>query len=267
MKTILSATDFSPSSLNACRYAAFLAKKLGFKLTLFNLYDTPVIHSNSGLYFISYDSLKEKSTEKINKLIKEIKSDFPKLTCESFITSGSLIVELEDFIEKHHIEAVVMGLETKTKLNRFIYGSHTTDIAGKINAPVIIVPEKYKKHQLKSIVLAVDNSEKLKKSQLNHFENFLNISKTKIKLLHVNTDDEIFPAKQLELSLNKKTFKVESIKGKDMIEGVNKFVRKNSVDMVTVISKSHSVFYDLFAESNTKLIAFGSKVPTMSIHE
>ena len=69
MKTIIATTDFTPSSLNACLYAGMLAQKLNCKLTVFNLFDIPVVHSNSGLYFISFASQKKHSELKMKKFL------------------------------------------------------------------------------------------------------------------------------------------------------------------------------------------------------
>ncbi|MEI8136012.1 MAG: universal stress protein [Bacteroidota bacterium] len=54
MKTIIAGTDFSASSVNACKYAAFLAQKLNCKLTLLNMFDAPIVHSNVLLSKYSY---------------------------------------------------------------------------------------------------------------------------------------------------------------------------------------------------------------------
>ena len=73
-----------------------------------------------------------------------------------------------------------MGLEAKDRMSKFIYGSHSIDIAGKIDCPVIIVPSKYKTHKLSKIVLTVDSNEKMHKPTLSGFEKF--VEKSKIKL-------------------------------------------------------------------------------------
>jgi nucleotide-binding universal stress UspA family protein len=91
--------------------------------------------------------------------------------------------------------------------------------------------------------------------------------KLDLKILHVRTADEIFIPKQKELKINGKVSPINSIKAKDIESGVLTFSRKNKVDLVMVLSKHHSVLYDLFAESHTKNIAFTSKVPVMAIHE
>jgi nucleotide-binding universal stress UspA family protein len=267
MKTIIAATDFTPSSLNACSYAAMLAEKLNCKLTVFNLYDIPVVHSNSGLYFISYENVKKINEERMDKFIKKLGAAYPKLEISALLKTGSFKMEIEEFISKHRVEAVVMGLMAKSKLDKIIYGSHSTDIAGRIKAQVIIVPERYKKHQLKSALLSVDNNEKLYHSSLTTIEAFVANLKINLMILHVRTENEIFIPQQKELKINEKICPINSIKAKDIEKGIISFSKKNKADLIMVLSKDHSVLYDLFAESHTKNIAFASKVPVMAIHE
>ncbi|HWY11386.1 MAG TPA: universal stress protein, partial [Bacteroidia bacterium] len=155
----------------------------------------------------------------------------------------------------------------KTKVEKFIYGSHSTDIAGRIKAPVIIVPEKYKKHKLGSVLLSVDNNEKLYHSSLTAFEKFVADSNSDLKVLSVKTEDELFVPKQQELKINHSPVKINTVKAKSIEKGIISFCRKNKADLIAVISKHHSALYDLFAETHTKKIAFASKVPVMAIHE
>ncbi|MDP1803324.1 MAG: universal stress protein [Bacteroidota bacterium] len=267
MKTIIAGTDFTPSSVNACKYAALLAQKLNCKLTIFNLFDAPIIHSNVGLYGISYSTVRKNSFVKTNNLINQLTKLFPKVEINMFVTMGAFKDELETFTSKHTVEAAVMGLETKNKISKFIFGSHGIGIAGKINAPVIIVPENYKKHKLSKVLLAVDNNEKLYKSSLAVFEKFIKDSKTKLQLLHVRTQDEIFDPVTTTMKINGKKLPIEVIPSEDIQDGVKKYCRKADIDLVGIISKKHSPFYNFFVESNTKKIAFATKVPVMAIHE
>lgn len=266
MKTIIAGTDFTPSSINACKYAALLAQKLNCKLTIFNMFEAPIIHSNTGLYGISYTSVRKDSQAKTQKLVALLSKLFPKLKIDLFVTSGAFSDELNTFSASHYVEAAVMGLETKTKFSKFIYGSHGVDIAGKIDAPVIIVPENYKTHKLSSVLLAVDNNEKLLKSSLEDFEIFLSKSKSKVHLLHVRTEDEIFEPVVTALKINGKKRNIEVIKAADIQDGIKKYCRQGDIDLIAIISRKHSLFYNLFVESNTKKVAFAAKVPVLSIH-
>ncbi len=267
MKTVIAGTDFSRSSMNACKYAALLAQKLNCKLVLFNLFEAPVVHSNMGLYGISYSSERKNSENKTEKKIKELKKVFPKLKISEFVTSGSYKEELKYFIKAHQVEAAVMGLESKTKLSKYIYGSHGVNIAGKLDCPVIIVPEKYKKHKISKVLLAVDNNEKLYKSSLKGFEKFILGTKTKLDLLHVRTEDELIHPVMMDLVFSGKKTPVKTVKAKSFENGIKKQVKELKTDLVAIISKKHSVFYNFFSETNTKKIIFMAKVPVMAIHE
>lgn len=267
MKTIIAGTDFTPSSVNACKYAALLAQKLHCKLTIFNMFEAPVIHSNAGLYGLSYSEEHTDSQAKTQKLINQLGKLFPNLQISSFVTNGSFKHELEKFSANHQVELAVMGLETKNRISKFIFGSHGVSIAGKINTPVIIVPEKYKKHKFDTMLLAVDNAKKLHKSTLAGLERFLSKSHSQLHLLHVRTEREILDTAVDALKIAGSTRPVEIIKAKTLEDGVKKYSRKNGADLVTIISREHSVFYDLFLESNTKKIAFAAEVPVMAIHE
>lgn len=268
MKTIIAGTDFTPSSLNACKYAAMLAQKLNCKLIIFNLFQAPLLHSNSGLYGITYSSVKKVSQESADSVVKELSTLFPSIKISAFSTSGTFENELASFTERHRIEAVVMGLEAKTKVSKFIWGSHGVNVVGKINAPVVIVPEKYRAHKLETILLAVDNADKLKTSSFKEIEKIVKTSQTYLKLLHVRTPDELIAPKKIgPLSVNKMKQDVELQKAKTIEDGIKWYCRDNKIDLVAVISRKHSTFYNLFNESVTKRVTFSAKVPVIALHE
>lgn len=267
MRTIIAGTDFTQSSLNACRYAAFLANKLNCKLTVFNLYLSPVIHSNMGLYGISGIEQRQESVNETNKFILQLQREYPKLKIESFVTSGSFDDQLENFTSRHRVEAAVMGLESKDRISKFIYGSHGVNLAGKIAAPVIIVPQKYKKFKLSKIVLAVDNTGKLYRSSLKELEQISKTSKAAVSLLHVRTPDEVISPEMKKVKVSGKAVAIETHRAKSVSQGIKVYCKQVDADLVTIISRKHSVFYNLFNESVTKEVAFAANVPVMALHE
>jgi nucleotide-binding universal stress UspA family protein len=268
MKTIIAGVDFTQSSYNAARYAALLARKLECKLVLFNMFDVPLIHSNSGLYFMSYNSIRDTSVNKLKKFLARLSKEFPKLDMNYFVTTGSFEEEVNTFVKKHHVQMVVLGLATKNRFSKFIYGSHSTDVAGKIDAPVIVVPEKYKEHKIKSLVVAVDNKEKLHKAALHKLEGLRKDAKLNLRMVHVRTEDELFDHKNNNrVEMGAKKYSVEVLSESSLERGLKKYALDHAVDLITVISHRHSALYNMFNETNTKQIAFSSKVPVMAIHD
>src|ERR1700758_604259 len=170
MKTIVAGTDFTKSSINACRYAAMVADRYNYRLVLFNLLEVSWIHANSGLFLLNMYRDRKEHEHKAKKQLDDLKSLFPKLEIGSFVNSGSYKQEIKTFISHHQVELVVMGLAVKNRFYKSIYGSHGVDIAGTLEAPVIIVPEQFKNHTINHVVLAVDNREKLQQTSLKEFE-------------------------------------------------------------------------------------------------
>ena len=267
MQTIVAGTDFTQSSLNACAYAALLADKYKCRLVLFNLYDVSWIHVNSGLFLLETYRERRKNEHKAKKQLEDLKTKFPKIEITTFVNAGSFKKEIKKFTENHQVKLIVMGLAEKNRFYKSVYGSHGVDIAGKLNAPVIIVPEQFKNHTIKHAVLAVDNSEKLHLSSLKEFEFFIKTIKPKVNVLHCRTKDEIIEPVKKVIKLNNVNHKIEEFLTRNLEKGIEKFSQKNHIDLITVISKKHSLFYNLFAESNTRQIAFNAKVPVMAIHE
>ena len=267
MQTIVAGTDFTKSSLNACNYAAMLAEKYKCRLVLFNLNDVSWIHANSGLFLLDMYKTRRANEHKAKKQLEDLKASFPKLEITTFVSSGSFKKEIKTFITHHQVKLIVMGLAEKNRFYKSVYGSHGVDIAGKLEAPVIIVPEQFKKHAVNHVVLAVDSSEKLHLSSLKEFEFLIKTFKPKVDVLHCRTREELFEPVKKTVKLNNLNYTIEVVPAKNLEKGISEFNVKHLTDLVVVISKKHSLFYNLFAESNTRNIAFDSKIPVMAIHE
>lgn len=260
--TILVGIDFTKSSENALNYAIMLAEKSKSALLLFHVFDTPIVHTNSGAYFVEYASLKHNNLARLESYKNNIQAKHPKLKMDVRTTFTSFKEEVKDLAKHAKINYVVLGLETKSKVSKFIYGTTGVDIAGKVDCPVIIVPEKYKEHKLEHSVLAIDNKNKQHAVILKKHQAFMKAHKCTSVNLHVRTEDELIVEK-----IKNKELLVETIEAKDFKTGLAKYMKAKETDMVTLISHSHSFLYNMFAETNTKTIAFQSKVPVMSIHD
>jgi nucleotide-binding universal stress UspA family protein len=262
-KTILVGVDYSKSSDNALGYAALLAKKGKADLMLFHSYEVPVVHTNSGIFFISYTAIKAANTKRLEKYKDKLKEEHPGLNIKIFTIGASFRIELEELQRKHAIQYIVMGLESKSRISKFIYGSHGTSIAGKMNCPVIIVPEKYKTHKIGKAVMAVDNLKTINYDVLKKVKDFSSQFHVLYSNVHIRTQQEF----TFEKSTRSKKLPLEVVEANDFPDGISRYAKEHAKDLIIIVSKSHSAVYNFFNESNTKTIAFRSKIPVMAIHD
>ncbi len=262
-KTILVGIDYTKSSGNAVEYAAMLAEQGNASLMLFHIFEAPVVHTNSGMYFISYKAIKETSETKLENYRDILKEKYPRLHIEILTSSEPFQMQIEDLIRRRKVQYIVLGLETKSRISKFIYGSHGTSIAGKVNCPVIIVPQKYKDHKLVKAILAIDNLQTATYPILKKVKDFSLYFKTGISTVHVKTPANFFFN---DNSAKAKKMKLEVVEAKSFTDGIAEYAKDKNADLITIVSQSHSVLYKFFNETNTKTIAFQSRIPVMAIH-
>lgn len=262
MRNVIAGTDFSIASVNACRYAAMLAKQIGGKLTLFNLYDAPVVHENAELEKFEHD----KNEKQMEKLLAKLVDDFPDVNINYKLTHGAFIDELSELVKSTGHSILVFGLAPKSWFQRFVYGSHSTALAGKVNTPVIIVPSSYRDHRLKKAIVAVDAKSDIYNAPLKTFSRLLESTNVKLMAVHVTGSDGKANLPEKTISINEKSFRINVVPSRSIEKGLNHFTEENNIDLITVLSKSHPVLENVFSESVTKRVAYTAKVPVLAIH-
>lgn len=265
-KTILVGIDYTKSSDNALYYAVMLAKRNKASVMLFHIYETPVIHTYSGAYFISYKEMQGFNMARLNKYKAKLEAKFPRVNFETFATYKSFKAGVSDLIKSRRVHYVVLGLESKSKFSKFIYGTTGLEVVGKISCPVIIVPERYKEHRLTKMVLALDNQKTVESKLMQKVKDFSKNFKAEMNAVHIKTENEFMLIPQKKAETANKKWKVNSVEAKNFETGIFSYVKESKTDLIAVFSHSHSVLYNLFNESNTKLLAFKAKIPVMSIH-
>jgi len=267
IETILVGIDYTKSSDNALEYAIMMAAKSDASIMLFHMYETPVVHTFSGAYFISFTELQAYNQGKLEKYKANLLKKHPRVSIETFATYKTVKAGVDDLIKSRKIHYVVLGLESKTKFSKFLYGTTGLDIAGKISCPVIIVPENYKEHKLKHAILAVDNRKSVSAKLMKKVQKFNKHFGLQKELVHFKTADEfLFQDSKKTRAIDKKTH-AKVVECDNFETGILNYAKSNKVDLIGIVSHSHSLMYNLFNESNTKVLAFKSKVPVMSLHE
>ncbi len=262
MKTILVGVDFSKSSNNTISYAIELAKQSASKILLFHTLTAPVVHTTSGLVFMEGDNFEKDSGKKMESLLAELTKKHKNIQFDIEVSYDDIKERVKKLSKKNKISLAVLGLETKSKISKFIYGTTSVDLTGKIDCPIITVPEKFKHHQIKKIIVSIDNKETISSGLSKRIHSTIDFLGAKAEYIHIQTDDELVIGNK-----NKHPFTLTNIKGRNFQDGISNYAKKSKADAILLISHNYSAFHNLFIDSNSKKIILSSNIPVLSIHK
>ena len=148
MRTVLIPTDFSENALRALAYAQEIFKCTRTVFYLLHAYSdylygdseksTPQDRKRKG------QELHKKTGKRLEVLVRQAEGlpPNPKHRFETIASSDSLVDAVNDFVNQHNVDIVVMGTKGGTSDNKTIFGSYTIQIFKYVVCPVLAIPEK-----------------------------------------------------------------------------------------------------------------------------
>ncbi len=136
-KTILFPTDFSTASDAALSHAETLAKQAGATLLIVHVEEPPLAYGGGELYY----GLPEPNSERIQKMLEDVKPSDPAVPFEHRLTMGDPAAEVVRIAEEESAEMIVMGTHGRTGLTRLLMGSVAEAIVRRSPCPVLTYRE------------------------------------------------------------------------------------------------------------------------------
>ncbi len=274
MKLLLVPTDFSPISDNATKFAMDMAKAMGAKIMLVNMYQIPISFSEVPLVTISIDQLKKISEDKLTELkenIERITTGNVHVYTQSIL--GEVTEEVKKLCDTLHPFAVIMGTRGVSGLGRFFLGSNSLSIIGKIETPVFVIPPGATFKPFRKIGLATDMKDVVQNMPVEEIRQLVNFFNADLHVLNVDYERKHFTSYTPEESLNLDTMLsglnpvYNFIENKDIDEGLNEFAAKNNIDLLVTLPKKHHLLEKILEKSHTRELIYHTTVPLMCIHQ
>jgi len=272
MKTILVPVDFSPTAESAANYAAELGADTKAKLILLNVYSVPVPVADVPVVFIPLDEVEAASLTQLNSLKQRLSGKCTSLEIDVITSAGFAVEEIHAITEKQHVDLIIMGVNGEGKAPG-IFGSNTSAVIKKAKCMVLTVHADTKFKKPEKIGLACDYSSTLPDEVVRKFKEYVALFNSKVAVFDVLKKSELVNYQKavaevnLESSLGDMEHSLYYPSGDNLTKEINEFVEKNNIDTLVMVPHNYPFFQNLFHHSQTKEMAFKSKVPLLTIHE
>lgn len=267
-------TDFSDVAKNAIDFGIELAKISKAKLVLFNVYNIPPLTAAGSMIITSSDMEKQamEGLKKIEKGIYHKHGNNVQVECKC--SKGFPVDEIKYYTDEHPTDLIVMGMEGTDYLTEKLFGNITTSLISKTKCPILVIGEQIKFKGIKRIALASDLKELHHKSIYDTVKQFISLFNAELVVLHVASKHNTVPSVtetissiELDHALLGIKYSMHQVENNDVLEGINEFIKEKEIDMLIMIPRVHSAIRSLLMESETKRMAFHTKVSLLVLNE
>ncbi|MBL0316509.1 MAG: universal stress protein [Flavobacteriales bacterium] len=274
MKNILATTDFTPDSLRAVKYAARLAMDSGARLLVLHATHIPVV---SDTYFdirVTLEELKQEDSKSLTELVKKLQEEFgPELRINKKLQVGFTNDVIRETVKNGDISLVVMGVTHSDRFSEAVFGSTSTSLAGTVDVPVLIVPDKAVYKPWNYVAFAFDQFNIPTGTGVRMLRELMDMDGSKLRFVHVNDnvfndgdDKHLDPLYKMFKGVDMKTYFLRHSPGRTM-EVLMDWVRRHKVSAVVMVARKHNLLWHIFNESHTKKVAFRAHVPVLILSE
>lgn len=279
-RRILVAVDFSEYSMNACRMAFNVAKRLNAKVKILHVYYrlqfptqlpfAEILKDKNELGLL--DRVRKQMLDLCCEIDKKItEGEFPSVNYSYSIREGIVEEEVEQFVKEYKPVLLVLGTKGLDNNQSHILGSVAADIIEMTNVPVLAVPEKTPVKSLKDIkhIAFLTNMQSRDLASFDHLvNNMLNpYYNVKITLLHINrinrggdrwTEAELLGMKTyFEKHYPQVNVQYKLIDTPDVQRAVEEFIDKDKVDIISLNTRRRNILGRMFVPSMSRKVLFG----------
>lgn len=286
IKKILVPVDYSDCSVFACRYALKLACRLNAEIRLFHTYYSPAfdliemasaVQTQAQLKEEALTNLEASEKETAENFLKSLREyrvecQLPDIQVSYEIKPGVPEDEIKRYSEWYEPDFVIMGTHGKGNGMSSIMGSVTAAVIGRIDYPVMAIPEKYKfigEKNIKNIMYVTDFDE----SDFLSIRTLMNLTDPlglDIFCVHVGNDPTSWDTVRMEglmeyfrKSYGKSQVDYKLISQKNLLEDIDALIQEKNINILSVTSHRRNILEKLFRANITKKLFYHTSIPLL----
>ncbi len=274
IQTILVPTDLSDKVTNAIHHAVGIAKKANAKIVLFHVYHIPTVVTDVTIVMPSIGEVETSIREQMEKLKADVGMRLGDASKVSYVFNpGFPKEEIVEFAKECFADLIVMGMQGSGFVNEYLFGSVTVSVMRHAPCMVLAVGMQTDYKEIKHITLACDyRSIPHPEKVFSPFRALVKLLDAHVYILHIAKDPVEVPNPEQAAEGIKLDHALEGIsrtfhqyQDSDVVHGLNEFIDKYSVDLLTMVPHEHTFLHNLMVGSETKRMAFHGNAPMLII--
>jgi nucleotide-binding universal stress UspA family protein len=288
IRRILVPVDFSDISFDACRFALSLAAKYKAEVKLVHVFYNPAMDVSPYADHYSYQIKLVESLREIEKSAREnmlklehklkiwsIKEKYSQIHISSKLINGLGVDEILDYSKKYKPAIIVMGTRGLTHDNYKAFGRVVSKVIENSTVPVLAIPYGNKKaiSGIKTMLYATD-FDPSDFSALNRMIQMLTPFDISIHCVHVCFVEkkpwDTVKLDELKTHLLSEykdvNISFSNIVSDNIINGLETYIRENSIDALAVTTHKRSLFEKIFIPSVSRKIYSETGKPLLVFH-
>ncbi len=272
MRKILVPVDFSENAFNALKYACQVFKYERSEIFIMHAYADGVYQNNDSMKRSFFEELKEEasrnSEKQLKNVLEEIKHHYPnpQHNFKTVSAFGSLIDEINDWVNQENMDIVVMATRGETNDRSITFGSNTLQVLKYINCPVLAIPEGFEYSAPKEVLFPTNYLVPYKRRELKLLGDMSGSFRSTIHMLYIDPIRKLSLRQEdnqrfLRECLPKAKLIFESTEEKDKTIAITKYIVHNDIDMLVLVNSRHSYLEDMLGQSTIDKIGLHIKIP------
>jgi nucleotide-binding universal stress UspA family protein len=273
MKTLIAATDFSNTSLNAVNYAADMAAAINARLEVLHVMQVPVITDIPDYVPELEDEMYEQRNHKLQLLKQKLeKRTAHRITVICNIMEGGTNSTIKDVAETKKPLAIILGSKGVSNLETIAFGSVALHTAKHAGFPVLLIPEKAKFKSVSAIAFATDLVLENSTQLIKDLRKWLGIFDARLDVVNVNDTASFKNEKENQFASFKKRFSQYNVYFNYVVndsvpDGISSYIKAKKPDILVLMYHKESFLHKLVFRSEFANIFRSTGVPLLVISD
>lgn len=271
MKTIIAATDFSPSGNQAAHFAGHLARDQKADLILLHVYQywatDPARTDDLLRSEVDVRERSEKALQRLADQLGELLSSAVPIRC--ITREGSVKATIRDVTQRERADLLVMSTVGTTPGSAQIMGSVASEMVAETVVPLLLIPPGIQYAGLKNMVLSINLAASPNAVAFDTALRFARSFGSVINVLCISDrpDDAAtrHQAEHIRQLLHQHPHTLTIRAGEEIYDTLLAFAHDNRGDLIMMLPQTRNWLEKLFSEGETQHMARNADIPLLAV--